>query len=66
MLTERGVNALGAWETEYPKVVEDERYDLLESMQARREAYESWARAEVARRRQQENKQTKNHKILQA
>lgn len=51
MLYEYKADPFGTWDTERSKVVDDERYDLLDTMKARRRAFGDWALQEFERRR---------------
>lgn len=60
MLDEYKINPYGTWDTEYPKVVDDERYDLIDTMKSRREAFAEWSRNEFKRRSAQQQEEEAN------
>lgn len=53
MLTDASpaLNPFSTWDLEYPKVIDDDRYDLLDTMAIRKEAFDEWSRETIEARR---------------
>lgn len=59
MLTEKQINPYSTWESEYPKLVEDDRYTVLSTTKHRREVFTTWCRDHIAELKLEKAKERK-------